>query len=302
VVAVAVGILAALRERSALTHALQSLTAASMAGAGACVLAGLACNLLAWRALLTGLGHRLPARPASRIFFVSQLGKYLPGAVWPLVGQAALGRRERVPADRSVLAGLLTMTFSVVSGLVVAAVTLPLLSPTVTNRYWPAFVVAPLLVGALHPKPLSWLVNHALGLVQRPPLPVGLSARAVGAGAAWSVLAWVAFGTQVWLLARDIRPDEPRLLALCLGAFALAWTVGFLAVFVPAGVGVREAVLVLTMGTVLPTGAGLTLALITRGLMTAGDLVCAGAALLTAHLERPAGGERVSDLSDERPG
>ena len=50
-------------------------------------------TLMGWRVLLGDLGTRLPAAPASSIFFVGQLGKYLPGSVWTVVAQAEMGAR-----------------------------------------------------------------------------------------------------------------------------------------------------------------------------------------------------------------
>ena len=44
---------------------------------------------------------RLAARrcgPAARLFFVTQLGKYLPGAVWPVLAQMRIGREHGDPA------------------------------------------------------------------------------------------------------------------------------------------------------------------------------------------------------------
>jgi len=50
-------------------------------GAVGCVLAALVCTMLVWRVLLAGLGSPLSVSAASRVLFVGQLGKYLPGAV-----------------------------------------------------------------------------------------------------------------------------------------------------------------------------------------------------------------------------
>ena len=61
-----------------------------------------------------------------------------------------------------------------------------------------------------------------------------------------------------------------------IGGFGLAWAAGFLVVFVPAGAGIREAVLVLTLSPILPSGPATLLALISRLVFTAGDLVWAG--------------------------
>jgi hypothetical protein len=54
--------------------------------------------------------------------------------------------------------------------------------------------------------------------------------------------------------------------------------VGFLVVFAPAGAGVREVLLIAALRPVLGTGAATAVALVSRGAMTAGDLLTAGLA------------------------
>jgi uncharacterized membrane protein YbhN (UPF0104 family) len=46
--------------------------------------------------------------------------------------------------------------------------------------------------------------------------------------------------------------------------FALAWTVGFVVFFAPAGLGVRESVLSLLLSTFLPVSQAVSIALLSR--------------------------------------
>ena len=86
-------------------------------GALALALAGVYQSFLTWRGALAVLGSRLPVRSAARLFFVTQLGKYLPGAVWPVVAQMRMGRELGVPRQRMGLAFLLTLGLSTVFAL-----------------------------------------------------------------------------------------------------------------------------------------------------------------------------------------
>ncbi len=65
---------------------------------------------------------------------------------------------------------------------------------------------------------------------------------------------------------------------LALGGFAFAWSVGFLVVFVPAGAGVRDVLLVALLSPVIGVGGGTAVALVSRVLTTAGDMLAAGVA------------------------
>ena len=115
-------------------------------------------------------------------------------------------------------------------------------------------------------------------LTRSPPLDQPLTGRAMAAALAWSSASWVLYGLQIWLLATRLgRPAGPTAL-LAVGGFAFAWSVGFLVVFAPAGAGVRDVLLIATLSPVLGVGAATAVALVSRALMTAGDLITAGAA------------------------
>ena len=78
---------------------------------------GLALTGVLWRMLLAALGSPVGMREAGAVFFVGQLGKYVPGSVWSFAAQAQLGRRHGVPARSSITASALFLLLHTVSGL-----------------------------------------------------------------------------------------------------------------------------------------------------------------------------------------
>jgi uncharacterized membrane protein YbhN (UPF0104 family) len=247
---------------------------------------GLGTWMLAWRSLLAGLGSPLPMRAAVRIYFVSQLGKYSPGSVWAFVAQMELAKEHRVPRERGGSAALLAMASTIATGCAVAAVTLPLTSAAATHRYWWLLVLAPIFVALLHPRAVAFALNLALRLARRPPLTRTASLGTMALTVGWTALGWLLFGVHTWLLVRAAGGSG---FFLATGAYALAFTAGFLVVIAPGGVGVREAALTVALGPVLLSGAPLVVALVSRVVLTIADLVWAGAAVLlgTRHPALP---------------
>jgi glycosyltransferase 2 family protein len=284
-VAVVLGGLAVGSRRAEIAGALDQLHPLVIVLAGVCVVCGTLCALLAWRALLADLGSPLPVGPAARVFFLAQLGKYLPGSVWPLLAQVELGREHHVPPRRSAVVGLMSVALSLAAGLVCAALTLPLVSTEVTRRYGWALLLVPLLLAATHPRLLNPVLARVFRLVRREP-PEPLTLRGVGRSLGWSALSWLWYALQVWLIIHDLGATGWRAVPLAVGAFAFAWCVGFLAVFAPAGAGVREAVLTLALAPALAAGPALVVALVSRVLMSAADLLLAGLAVLGARRQR----------------
>ena len=72
---------------------------------------------------------------------------------------------------------------------------------------------------------------------------------------------------------------------ILVGGFALAWNAGVFAFFLPGGVGVREAALVMVFGRSFPSGWPAALAIAARVWMTVGEIACFGAAVLLGRLD-----------------
>ena len=90
-----------------------------------------------------------------RVFYLAQIGKYLPGAVWPFVAQMELGKALGVPRQRSAVAGLLFVGLHCATGLLVASATLPFASPAAAEHYWWVLALTPVLLVVLHPRVLA---------------------------------------------------------------------------------------------------------------------------------------------------
>jgi glycosyltransferase 2 family protein len=240
------------------------------------VLAALVATMEQWRLLLAGLGSPLPRRAAARIFFIGQLGKYVPGSVWPVLAQMELGTAHQVPRHRSAAASVLTMLLSLLAGLLVALVTLPFVPGSRSYRW--VFLAAPVLLVCLQPRVLNPVLDRLLRVARRPPLDQPLGGRAIAGALAWAVGSWVLFGLQIWLLATRLGLPYGKGALLALGGFAFAWSVGFVIVFVPVGAGVRDVLLAAMLSPLIGAGAATATALVSRVVMTAGDLITAAVA------------------------
>ena len=265
---------------------LGQLSAGSLAAALAAVLAGVLATFLCWRAVLAELGGRLPVGAGARVFFLGQLGKYLPGSVWPVMAQMELGRDHQVPERASGAAVGVFLLVVVGTGLGVAAATAPLLGPDAVHTYWWLLATLPLALLAIAPPVLNRLLALVVRLARRPPLPAMLSAIGVLRAAGWALVSWLAYGVHIWVLATQLGAGGPLLLARATGAFAAAWCAGFLLLVAPAGAGVREAALVLLLGGVLTRPQGTVVAVVSRLLFVLADLGWCAVALLAVRRPR----------------
>jgi glycosyltransferase 2 family protein len=164
------------------------------------------------------------------------------------------------------------------SGLVVAAVTLPFATAgTVAQYFWVLFLI-PLAIVLLSPPVLNRLLRMVLRVSRQAPLERGVSFRGLGRTMAYAVAGWLFNGLEVYVLLRQLAGDRQGTLLVSIGAYSLSWAVGFLAVFAPAGTGVREAVMVAVLHVRTTTAIALVIALLTRATAVLCDAVTGAAA------------------------
>jgi hypothetical protein len=115
-----------------------------MLGAGA--------SFMLWCQVLLGL-RAAPSRSESfHVFFVSQLGKYLPGSVWPVVAQMEFGKKTGTGRRTMLAANALSLALSVAVGLIVGAALLPLASASALRTFGWFFLFLPFLLRCCTPE------------------------------------------------------------------------------------------------------------------------------------------------------
>jgi hypothetical protein len=94
------------------------------------------------------------------------------------------------------------------------------------------------------------------------------AAAGIGVGIAANLLAWLGYGGALWLLARGLLPSAGLDPLLAVAVFTASYLAGFLALFAPGGLGVREALFIIMLQGPLGIGAATALAVASRVLLT----------------------------------
>jgi glycosyltransferase 2 family protein len=265
-----------------------------------------------WGLMVAELGGPDPGGVGSfRIVMVANLGRYLPGKLWPLAGLALLSRREGIPASTGTTAGLLIQGFSLAGAAVVA---LPILWMGMGQGMGPPGGEAGASQGLTVADPGAGVLGLVaagvlllLVLLASIPAITGSGLRVLfrlarrdpdeaprpGAsfGPRWlvlNVLLWVGYGLAFALFLHGLGFDVP--LRVSVPAFTAAYLLGYVALFAPAGIGIREGVLIAFLQPSLG-GAAAAVAVLARVWMTVVELIPAGI-LAARELLRNGGGRR----------
>lgn len=271
------------RRRADLATAVEELSMGRFLLSGVFAVLGTVLTGQIWVALLHGMGLRPGPRDSHSVFYVSQLGKYLPGSVWPVLAQMQFGLRWGAARRTMLGANIIFMGVVVASGIGVGAILLPWSSPDGLTRYWWLLLcLVPLAVG-LHPRVVPGALDWILTRTGRPPLGVRVSGRGLAVAIGWAVAAWVALGVHLTILLQAYDGVSVLTVAAATGGMALAWAAGIVFIPAPAGAGIRETLLVITLGPLVGTAAALTVALASRVLLLIADVLLAGLGALVGR-------------------
>jgi len=222
----------------------------------------------AWRRMVAAWGYPLRWWPAARIWLLSSMARYVPGKVWALAGMALMAQRRGVPAwvatGSSVILQLLALgTGALVASLAGAAV---LDAAGLGRASLVALAAASITIIALaiSPKVTPRLIRRFVPGADPAAAVSPPSLRVVGFGVAANALAWIGFSLAFLLFTSGFFPEVGLTVPEAIGASTAAHVAGNLAPFAPAGLGVRESILVLALRDRTGLAQALALATVAR--------------------------------------
>jgi hypothetical protein len=236
--------------------------------------------VVAWRLLVSEAGAlRLPVHIAIEHVGMLQIGKYIPGKIFGIVarasasvpgfpGRALMGatlHEQLISMGCTLLVGAaLSISTIVRPGIVLVLVLLvvPAVAAVVYPSAWQAFA-----------RPVMRLAVKMTGDIGTLPTP---SKRTTASVAASFTVQWLAVGGLIALVLESQQGDASSWMAVT-GAYALATIGGMMALVVPGGIGVREAMFVGLAAPVVDQPMAITLAAMLRLVLSLMDL--AGGAL-----------------------
>lgn len=197
-----------------------------------------------WRRIVAQLGTHIGFWPAARIWFISNLGKYVPGKIWQVttmammlsergVTLAAAGASAAVVTIANVASGFaLVLALSVGTVRRIAGGTAGVMAATIAMLV--VLVAAPLLAR-------QW--NRLAARTGREQLAVNIPHGAIAVALVGCTLSWVLYGLAFQWFVRSLIGPGTAPLSAYVTANAASYLVGYLMIFAPAGLGVREIVL-----------------------------------------------------------
>ncbi|MHB1094714.1 MAG: lysylphosphatidylglycerol synthase domain-containing protein [Gemmatimonadaceae bacterium] len=203
------------------------------------VLVAYAVLIQTWRQVVVAWGESLAFPTAMRIWFVSNLGKYVPGKIWAIAAMGTLAQEQGISPAAAMGSSVVVQLVNLVTGFGVFFIAGAHVMDVPAGAMAGVIGLGAVLFGAPWLVPLGVrLLNAVTGrAVTLPHLPP----RAIWWAAAGTTLAWVLYGVAFQLFAAGMMEGTaPGTLGDWTAIFIGPYLVGFIAIFAPGGIGVRE--------------------------------------------------------------
>ena len=233
-----------------------------------------------WVQLLRAQGVVVPWWIGQRAYFISQLGKYVPGKALVVLLRVSLMRGQNAKPTVVIVTGVYETLTSMAAGAILGAVLLPasgLIDALSVNQRYGLFGLALLPLGLLGLNRLARRIVRKYAPAMNLPLP---SLWFLLRGLALDSLGWCCLALSLWCVHSAWSETAVLLTAdrftQSLGGVCVAYVIGFVVLVAPGGIGAREWALALVLATQLgDAGFAAVLALMLRVIWTSAELTYA---------------------------
>lgn len=214
-----------------------------VAAASAITLTTFAALVQSWRLLLAGWDRAPGFWRSTAIWTTSNLARFVPGTLWSVGALGVLAQRERISPGAAAGAAILGTLLNLGAGMGIMVVGGSAAFQgrsagfrAVAIALAAVFVAGVVILPALLPPLARWLALR-LG---RAPIDRRLSSRIIWTSTAINVASWIGYGAALWVFARGVAPQVHASLWQFVVAYAAAYLAGYVFLFLPGGIGMRE--------------------------------------------------------------
>lgn len=237
-----------------------------------------------WHYITWMNGCAIRWRNAVWAYFYSILGKYIPGKVFMLLARIPAYEEAGVPARKVTVCFFLENICTLLGAAFLFIASLQFFPNQILGQYKGAtLALIAAFVVCIHPRVINCVLRPLEQLLKKD-LKVSISYPQMLSVVFLFVLNWIVLGFGFYMLTCSIYPLSMSRFLYVSGIFGLSVIIGILAVFAPSGLGVREGIIVLGLGAVMPQEYAVIVSVVSRIWMTLSELSVIGVAWCMEHL------------------
>jgi uncharacterized membrane protein YbhN (UPF0104 family) len=236
-----------------------------------------------WSKIVAELDGKVPYGKAIYIMSTSQIAKYVPGGVWYTLGRVYLGKSAKIKEEIGMLSVVFETFLLMLTNLLIFLVAInfvrnePVLNPLIS-----ILLIVVILI-LLYPPLLNMLLNFTLRLLKRPSVTLKAKYTNILKLSAYFFGVWISQIIGFYLLINSVYPLSLSQIPSLAIAYTLSWITGFIVLFAPGGLGVREGMMSFLLTPILPSPLAVAMSFIARIWITSFEVIMFITGLVIKH-------------------
>ncbi len=237
-----------------------------------------------WRNIMIKFGHSISFKNAFWIISSSQIAKYVPGGIWFALGRVYLGKNRNLKEENVALSVVVETGLTFLVGILLFLLSVSFVSQKIFANFLYVIPIFFLFLIVLYPPILNRVINFALQILKKPNIKITVSYSQILKLSIYFFGLWIAQIIGFYFLINAIYPMPISKIFTLSAAYTLSWMTGFVVIFAPGGLGVREGMMTLLLSSILPTPLAIAISFISRIWITLFEIVIFFVGLLVKKL------------------
>lgn len=223
---------------------------------------------------MSSMGYKISLKKCLKIIAASQLTKYVPGRIWIALGRAYLAQKEQIPKSKSVSSVILETQLLFLAALFSYFVTYAFgFSQDILGFKIHPLILAGLVILLLYPAWSEKAVAVIAKILKREYYPIHIGYKNFLVIFLVYLLNWVIQGVSFFFVINSIYSLNYSYLPYIVSSYILAWMIGFIVIFTPGGLGIREGALTYLLKFCMPLPLAIALSFLSRILITISEII-----------------------------
>ena len=218
-------------------------------------------------------------------YLYSILGKYIPGKVFMLLARIPAYQEEERSLSKVTVCFFLENICTLLGAAFLFLVSLFFFPNGLLKQYqWAAVALVVAFFICINPKIINFFLKYLGKLFKKDNLQIPITYSQMLKVVGLFILNWLIVGLGFYMLTCSIYPLPVSQFLYAAGIYGISCIIGILAIFAPSGIGVREGIMVLGLGLVMPSEYGVIISIVSRLWMSVSELVLIGIAFVVNKL------------------
>lgn len=231
-------------------------------------------NAVLWHHLTVKSGCSIRMDNSIIAWSYSQLGKFVPGKVFYLLGRLFYYKKENISVKKITFCFLLENAYTFLAALFMFIASLPFIKLNIANEYkYYSIILLVMFFIFINPFFVEKGMNMVLKIFKKEPVKILLTYKDMVIMLVLFISNWLVMGIGFFVLSGSLYPLGLDKFFYMTAVFALSNVIGILSFFAPAGIGVREAILIFALKAIMPVSYAVIISIVSRVWSLAGELL-----------------------------